>query len=236
VRAMIVALLSAAGGALIAESVLSVASPPPGVPRPPPFDVRPSTGAPRAVEATSGECARLHAERAALEREITLTRKTASLASKELAILVGEPLPWPPDHPEQWGAEAVRQRIEERSDELPGELLAIDCDEWPCVMFLRRRHASESTIQSVNAFEWFTPLGKPEVEIADDGALRMLDFTWSTSHILPTGDGQEEILAVSVWRERAEVSSFRLYRRLEYRVEWRLDELVFDGPEDRTNR
>jgi len=51
------------------------------------------------------------------------------------------PIPWPDDLPEDFTAAAMRERLQRAVQEcdLPGDLIAIDCDEPPCMAAFRMR-------------------------------------------------------------------------------------------------
>lgn len=84
--------------------------------------------------------AELQAMRAELDRvRADLTRTEAQLA-QEQAIRVdreGEPIPFPPNLPERFGEQALRRSVQAAIEEsgLDGEVVSVDCSEFPCVVY-----------------------------------------------------------------------------------------------------
>ena len=100
----------------------------PVTPRPPP--PAPKVETPATVPA-------LQARVSELEHQLAEAQFTRSLASGALVAMQGEPVPWPADAPAAARPEGFRANIDAFLADHPDMgMIAIDCDEFPCLAVL----------------------------------------------------------------------------------------------------
>lgn len=135
-----------AGLTLVGVQLLSQDAEPP-VPPPTPSGAQPAatpqrssstaTAAPTAIvqrDARIGE----------LEKQVRRLQIEGAMAAGRLRSHEGEPQDWPEDTPEAIRPDAFEQRMQEAMAGIEeAELLAVDCDEYPCVAWIQSHSEGE---------------------------------------------------------------------------------------------
>ena len=129
----------------------------------------------RSQDHSQGEIARLRAEIAGLRASQALTRG-------QLQGLTGQPQPWPTDLPDAFLPAAFERSMRALvAQEGAGELLALDCSEFPCLTVLA------PTVQEGNDMP-------PEVQAVIDGMQALLGDSGVSVHNSRTRDGDADLL------------------------------------------
>ncbi|MDF1562331.1 MAG: hypothetical protein P1V51_04765 [Deltaproteobacteria bacterium] len=113
-----------------------VAGPPEAGPPPPRPFAGPVDSAPPEDRRLREELARLQRELTVVQQQLQSTRAREQDLEQTMAEVTG-PIPFPPDLPERFGQEALRQALDAALEDVGGEVVAMDCSEHPCLAFAK---------------------------------------------------------------------------------------------------
>ncbi|MCO4769599.1 MAG: hypothetical protein KDA24_06165 [Deltaproteobacteria bacterium] len=158
----------------------------------------------------------------ALEDEIASLRRQQAISAGQLAEVAGEPQPWPEDVPDAFLPANFERSIRSLvAEEGAGDLLVVDCAEFPCLTVLR-----PGPYDGEGA--------PPQVMAVVDGMKGLLGDTGVSVHVSKTGDGDSDLLLTGLSFAPEGRANPDVQTRAAYRMEGHLrgltDELV-DEPD-----
>lgn len=187
-----------------------------GSPPPPRREVRVRSAPAESPPLGEGRLAAEDAEAVitALQDEIARLEARQALTTGQLAAVRGEPQPWPDDVPEAFRPAAfersMRTIVEEEG---AGDLLVVDCAEFPCLTVLRPGpYEGQGT--------------PPEVQAVIDRMQELLGASGVSVHNAKTGDGTRELLLTGLgFAPEGSKGDEGLQTRAAYRMEGHLQGL-----------
>jgi len=153
---------------------------------------------------------------AALQAELATLRTQQSLAEGQLAAVQGEPEPWPDDVPDAFRPaafeRALRTAVEEEG---AGDVLVVDCSEFPCLTVLKPApYDGQGT--------------SPEVQAVIDRLSEALGDAGIGVYNSKTGDGVNDLLLSGLAFTPADARDDDLATRSSWRMEGHLKGLSED--------
>jgi hypothetical protein len=163
----------------------------------------------------------------ALEREIAGLRARHALAEGQLAQVTGDPQPWPEDLPAAFlPAQFERSMRQLVAEEGAGELLTVDCSEFPCLTVLRPA-------------AWDGDGLPPQVQAVVDGMQELLGESGVSVSNSRMRDGDQDLLLTGLGFVPPGVGD-EARTRADYRMEGHLkglaDELMGPGGGDEADQ
>lgn len=153
---------------------------------------------------------------AALEAQIAALQTQQSLAQGQLAAVQGDPQPWPDDIPDGYRPAAFERELRAAVDEEgAGEVLLVDCSEFPCLTVIRPgAYDGQGT--------------SPELQAVIDRLTEQLGSAAIGVHNSRTGDGETDLLLSGLSFTPKEQHNDDVSVRNGFRMEGHLEGLTED--------